>query len=94
MANDDLKSYIQVNSPSTGVVQERPIYSNVSNGIGLFASRSASNLINLPLVSNDNNNQPIKGNLEALCEEANNEYTAGLNFCDPNPGSDPNYRCN
>ena len=93
MANNDLKSYIQVNSPSTGLVQERPIYSNVSNGIGLFASRSSSNLFNLPLVSNDNNNQPIKGNLEALCEEVNNEYTAGLNFCDPNPGTDPDYLC-
>jgi hypothetical protein len=85
MGNNDLKSYIEVNSPSTGVVQERPIYTNVSNGIGLFASRGTRNLIGLPLIAFDNNNQPNSGNLRALCES---EYTAALNFCDPNGSSD------
>jgi hypothetical protein len=86
MGNNDLKSYIEVNSPSTGVAQERPIYTNVSNGIGLFASRGTRNLIGLPLIAFDNNNQPNTGNLGALCNNA--EYTAGLNFCDPNGSSD------
>jgi hypothetical protein len=85
MGNNDLKSYIEVNSPSTGVVQERPIYTNVSNGIGLFASRGTRNLISLPLVAFDNNNQPNAGNLRALVQS---EYTAALNFCDPNGSSD------
>lgn len=31
--------YRQVYEPSTGIVQERPPYTNVSNGIGLFTSR-------------------------------------------------------
>jgi hypothetical protein len=92
MANEDLKSYIQVNSPSTGLVQERPIYTNVSNGIGLFASRSSRSLLNLPLIAYDNNNQAIQGNLQALCDPINNEYTVGLNFCDPNGASD--FSCN
>jgi len=85
MGNNDLKSYIEVNSPSTGVVQERPIYTNVSNGIGLFASRGTRNLIGLPLIAFDNNNQPNVGNLGALVQS---EYTAALNFCDPNGSSD------
>jgi hypothetical protein len=85
MGNNDLKSYIEVNSPSTGVVQERPIYTNVSNGIGLFASRGTRNLISLPLIAFDNNNQPNAGNLRALVQS---EYTSGLNFCDPNGSSD------
>ena len=85
LGNEDLKSYIEVNSPSTGVVQERPIYTNVSNGIGLFASRGTRNLISLPLVAFDNNNQPNSGNLGAL---VNSPYTAPLNFCDPNGSSD------
>jgi hypothetical protein len=89
MGNNDLKSYIEVNSPSTGVAQERPIYTNVSNGIGLFASRGTRNLIGLPLIAFDNNNQPNTGNLGALCN--NIEYTDGLNFCDPNGSSD--YPC-
>ena len=85
MGNSDFKSYIEVNTPSTGVAQERPIYTNVSNGIGLFASRGTRNLVNLPLVAFDNNNQPNSGNLSALVQS---EYTAALNFCDPNGSSD------
>jgi hypothetical protein len=85
MGNNDLKSYIEVNSPSTGVVQERPIYTNVNNGIGLFASRGTRNLISLPLIAFDNNSQPNAGNLAALVQS---EYTAALNFCDPNGSSD------
>ncbi|MFM7728074.1 MAG: hypothetical protein ACKO7B_15335 [Flavobacteriales bacterium] len=85
MGNSDFKSYIEVNTPSTGVAQERPIYTNVSNGIGLFASRGTRNLVNLPLVAFDNNNQPNSGNLSALVQS---EYTAALNFCDPSGSSD------
>lgn len=85
MGNNDLKSYIEVNSPSTGVVQERPIYTNVNNGIGLFASRGTRNLISLPLIAFDNNSQPNSGNLAALVQS---EYTSELNFCDPNGSSD------
>ena len=85
MGNNDLKSYIEVNSPSTGVVQERPIYTNVNNGIGLFASRGTRNLISLPLIAFDNNSQPNAGNLAALVQS---EYTSALNFCDPNDSSD------
>ena len=88
MGNRELRSYIDVNSPSTGVVQERPIYSNVSNGIGLFASRSTRSLVNLPLVAITG--QPNIGTLAALVDS---EYTRDLNFCDPNPASDPDYRC-
>jgi hypothetical protein len=68
LGNSDLKSYIEVNSPSSGVAQERPIYTNVSNGIGLFASRGTRNLTGLPLIAFDNNNQPNSGNLIALTE--------------------------
>jgi hypothetical protein len=85
MGNSDFKSYIEVNTPSTGVAQERPIYTNVSGGIGLFASRGTRNLVNLPLVAFDNNNQPNSGNLSALVQS---QYTAALNFCDPNGSSD------
>lgn len=39
VAGDDLNTYIEVNSPSTGIVQEKPEFTNVSNGIGIFSSR-------------------------------------------------------
>ena len=35
----DLKTYIDVNQPFSGIVQERPIFSNIDNGVGLFSSR-------------------------------------------------------
>jgi hypothetical protein len=85
IGNSDLRSYIDVNSPSTGVVQERPIYSNVSNGIGLFASRGTKKLLSIPIVSLNNNQQPNLGTLAALVQS---EYTSALNFCDPNGASD------
>lgn len=36
---DDLSTYIDVNAPSTSIVQERPVFSNINNGLGLFSSR-------------------------------------------------------
>lgn len=43
IANKELTTYIEVNEPTTGVVQERPEYTNVENGIGIFASRLVVN---------------------------------------------------
>jgi len=39
LGTQDLKTYIAVNEPITGIVQERPQFTNVNNGIGLFSSR-------------------------------------------------------
>lgn len=36
---DDLSTFIDVNKPSTGIVQERPEYTNISNGLGVFSTR-------------------------------------------------------
>ena len=39
LGTQELKTYIAVNEPITGIVQERPQFSNINNGIGLFSSR-------------------------------------------------------
>ena len=39
VGSDDLKTYINVNKPFSGIVQERPVFSNINNGVGLFSSR-------------------------------------------------------
>jgi hypothetical protein len=39
VAGGDLNTYMEVNEPSNSIVQERPEYSNISNGIGIFSSR-------------------------------------------------------
>jgi len=38
-AEDQFAFYLQVNEPSTSIVQEKPQYSNIENGIGIFSSR-------------------------------------------------------
>ena len=39
LGTQDLKTYIAVNEPNTSIVQERPQFTNINNGIGLFSSR-------------------------------------------------------
>jgi len=39
LGSQDLKTYVAVNEPITGIVQERPQFTNIKNGIGLFSSR-------------------------------------------------------
>ncbi len=36
---DEFNTYLEANGPSTGVLLEKPSYSNITNGIGLFSSR-------------------------------------------------------
>jgi hypothetical protein len=51
LGSQDLKTYMDVNSPITGIVQERPQFTNINNGIGLFSSRYTKEYVNLPLSS-------------------------------------------
>lgn len=36
---NEFNIYLDVNSPSSGIVQERPEYTNIENGLGIFSSR-------------------------------------------------------
>lgn len=85
LANDELKTWISVNNPVTGIIQERPSYTNVVNGLGLFASRATAYVLKVPLEASNGT-----GNINAL---VNGIYTADLNFCDPNP-SNTEFGCN
>jgi hypothetical protein len=40
-ANEELQTYMEVNTPSSSVVQDRPFYTNIQNGYGIFAARYA-----------------------------------------------------
>jgi hypothetical protein len=39
VAGEELNTYMEVNEPSNSIVQEKPEYTNISNGIGVFSSR-------------------------------------------------------
>lgn len=78
-AGRDLAQYISVNSPVTGVVTERPEYSNIDgdNAFGLFSSRYTYV-----------RKKWFKGStLEELYGVGLSNYTTDLCFCDPAPGS-------
>ncbi len=86
VGNQIIRDYVSVNSPSTGIVQEKPIYTNVSNGLGLFAARGGITLSNIPLIPTGGT-IPNLGNLNAFFTPS----MVPLNFCDPNPTS--SYAC-
>lgn len=67
MGGDELSTYIDVNKPSSSIVQERPAYTNISNGIGIFSARYK---------------KIYKFNIAPATRIAiiNNEYTQLLNF--------------
>tara|TARA_B100001146_G_C16136293_1_gene414715 strand:- start:234 stop:1232 length:999 start_codon:yes stop_codon:yes gene_type:complete len=39
VGSEDLHTYMVVNEPFEGIVQERPVFTNINNGIGLFSCR-------------------------------------------------------
>ncbi|HET6243084.1 MAG: DUF4249 family protein [Bacteroidetes bacterium] len=51
VAGDELNTYMEVNEPVSGIVQEKPEYTNVVNGIGIFSSRLNQSIKNKGLNS-------------------------------------------
>ena len=58
----DLHNYIQVNEPITGIAQQRPEFTNINNGIGLFTSRYSLEKIGVLELSDETKNY-IRENL-------------------------------
>lgn len=67
---EDLNTYIQVSQPSSTIVQEKPSFSNVSNGLGIFSCRANKTIKNKQL-----NEQTIE-------DIHSSSYTFDLNFGD------------
>jgi len=40
VGTEELNTYINVNKPSIGLIQEKPAYTNITNGLGIFSGRS------------------------------------------------------
>ena len=53
-ASQDLKTYISLNEPPTGIVQERELFTNINGGIGLFSSRYNKLQENIDLTTSTN----------------------------------------
>ena len=79
IGNDELSTFLEVNEPVTGIIQERPEYTNIVNGLGLFASRGQQIVRDLGISNN------------SIAELVEGDKTFQLNFCSGNPFSD--YAC-
>lgn len=44
VGGDELNTYMDLNEPSASIIQERPAYTNISNGIGIFSCRHIKKL--------------------------------------------------
>lgn len=67
-AGEDLYTYIQVNLPSVGIIQKKPEYTNITNGLGLFSSRYITAFRKIPISA------------EMKSQLKNSDYTKSLNF--------------
>lgn len=83
IGDDDLNSFLEFNEPATGLAQERPQWTNVVNGQGLFSARLQQKSINVKLHGQS---------IEELCI---GQHTNGLNFCTKDEVySEEGYFCN
>jgi hypothetical protein len=80
VANDEFHTFLTLSEPVSGIVEERPPYSNVENAFGVFASRYNKDVIGKKL------------NPASLNELINGPYTGALRFCSAF-NSGPPYGC-
>jgi hypothetical protein len=78
VAGDEFHTYLQLADPVSGIVEDRPDFTNITNGYGLFGSRYFKSVNGKQL------------NIESVEELVQGQYTQGLNFCVPNTG----FSCN
>jgi hypothetical protein len=69
VANDEFHTFLTLSEPVTGIVEDRPTYTNVNNALGIFGSRYTKDVIGKKL------------NPASLNELINGPYTATLRFC-------------
>ncbi len=80
-ADNELDIYIEVASPSTSLLEDKPPYTNVTNGIGIIASRTNDRSV-FGLSSNS---------YEELVSAEYLGLTGGRGFCNPKaPAGTPN----
>lgn len=76
VADEDLNTYIKLNQPAQGVVTERPVYTNVNNGLGIFGSRYTARIS-----VGQFNGKHFKMNKFSVQELCEGQYTSHLKFC-------------
>tara|TARA_R110002050_G_scaffold286088_1_gene436153 strand:- start:109690 stop:110784 length:1095 start_codon:yes stop_codon:yes gene_type:complete len=75
---DEFNTYLEVASPSTSLLETKPEYTNVTNGVGLFSCRSF-------------NNKTALMSKKSIVYLVDGEIMAGRRFCNYSNSTDPNY---
>lgn len=73
-AGEDLSTYIGVNEPSNSIVSERPTFTNIEGGLGIFSSRT--NLVLTEYLGGS----PFQLSFNSLQELHSGQYTGHLKF--------------
>jgi len=78
VAGNEFNTYMEVNEPSTNLIQEKPEYTNISNGIGIFCSRYVKDVLSAT------DPRPIRFQLnpQSLTELKTGTHTSHLGFID------------
>lgn len=71
----DLQTFISVSQPSTGIIQEKPQFTNIKNGYGVFSARYTKYF--------NANNNPNLLNAQSIDSLYGGQHTKNL-FCNPN----------
>ena len=77
---EELATYSEVANPSSGLIQDKPEYTNVTNGLGVFSCR----------IRQDFRRTLDKATLDELMDGVVGSPTGPYGFCNPNiPNTDP-----
>lgn len=81
VANDEFHTFLTLTEPVSGIIEDRPSYSNIVNGYGIFGSRYVKQIIGKRLGAS------------SLNYLADSDLTANLRFCSGMPLDvlSPNY---
>ncbi len=77
-AGEDLNTYMEVNEPTTGIVQEKKEFTNVTNGIGIFSARSS--IIGSLKLGEKTIKELMTGSLSSELADDGIGYTVGRKF--------------
>ncbi|MBL4651563.1 MAG: DUF4249 family protein [Flavobacteriales bacterium] len=92
VAGDDLNTYMEVNEPTTGIVQQKKEFTNITNGIGVFSCRT-STLGSLRL-GEETIREIMSGRLTSELADDGIGYTSGRRFCNNDVTSNSCESCN
>ncbi|MBL0048392.1 MAG: DUF4249 family protein [Bacteroidetes bacterium] len=80
VGSDELYNYMNINSPSGDFNQEKPTYTNITNGLGLFSTRTNYKTIRLFCGTSPSGPKLCDATNSNLTELKSGKYTSQLGF--------------